>query len=332
MKITVTQFMRQPSKDGFSIETVFADVRGGLPREIEVQVYTCKYGARGIWGKLYEIFRVCFFKSQVNHITGDFHFLSFLLPKSRSCLTFHDTVSPDHSEGLKKWIISLLWYRIPLKRAGLVVAVSEFTKQRVMAYTGCASEAIRVIHNPVSPLFIPKPLILKTRPRILLVGTGRTKNTLRILEALSGIDCDISIIGNPNLAQKEMIKKFNLRCNIYTSLSRTEVLNQYELSDLVVFASIYEGFGLPIIEAQAVGRPVVTSNFGAMLEVAGKGACCVDPFEVSSIREGILRTLEDSHYRESLVQSGFENIKRFSPDVVAQKYAAVYQELARQSR
>jgi glycosyltransferase involved in cell wall biosynthesis len=84
---------------------------------------------------------------------------------------------------------------------------------------------------------------------------------------------------------------------------------------------------MPITEANAIGRPVVTSRIEPMVSVAGGAACLVDPYDPMSIRSGILRVIEDRHYREVLVRLGFENAKRFSAEAVAQSYMAVYREL-----
>jgi glycosyltransferase involved in cell wall biosynthesis len=93
---------------------------------------------------------------------------------------------------------------------------------------------------------------------------------------------------------------------------------------MVVFASLYEGFGLPILEAQAVGRPVITSNFGAMREAAGDGALFVDPYSVQEIRAAILRIKNEPALREELVRKGRENVERFRADAIALKYAEIY--------
>jgi glycosyltransferase involved in cell wall biosynthesis len=107
-------------------------------------------------------------------------------------------------------------------------------------------------------------------------------------------------------------------------LSHMEIVREYEKCDILAFASIYEGFGMPIIEAQRVGRTVLTSSCSSMPEVGGEGACFVDPLNVSSIRDGFQRIILDEEYRESLIAAGFENAKRFDPDVIARQYLRVY--------
>jgi glycosyltransferase involved in cell wall biosynthesis len=95
-----------------------------------------------------------------------------------------------------------------------------------------------------------------------------------------------------------------------------------------VFASLYEGFGLPILEAQAMGRPVITSNFGAMKEAAGEGALLVDPYSVDEIRAAILRIKNEPALREDLIAKGLRNAAKFSATAVANSYAQIYKQLA----
>jgi len=85
---------------------------------------------------------------------------------------------------------------------------------------------------------------------------------------------------------------------------------------------------MPILEAQAVGRPVITSNILSMPEVAGDAACLVDPFDVSAIREGILKIIQDGSYREELIRKGQMNIRRFDPEKIALQYLDLYKKVA----
>ena len=96
---------------------------------------------------------------------------------------------------------------------------------------------------------------------------------------------------------------------------------------MVVFVSTYEGFGLPILEGNAVGRPVITSNISSMPEVAGDAACLVNPFDEAEIRNGVLKVIKESSYRQELVAKGLINVKRFRPEEIAKQYAELYKDI-----
>jgi glycosyltransferase involved in cell wall biosynthesis len=91
-----------------------------------------------------------------------------------------------------------------------------------------------------------------------------------------------------------------------------------------MLCSTLEGFGMPIIEAQATGRVVLTSNCSSMPDVAGKGALLVDPFSIKSMREGLKKLISDSKLRDTLINEGFENVKRFEVETISAMYFEVY--------
>jgi glycosyltransferase involved in cell wall biosynthesis len=133
-------------------------------------------------------------------------------------------------------------------------------------------------------------------------------------------------------AQQTAVARHGIRVENHVALSRAELLEQYRRCDLLLFASTYEGFGLPIVEAQAVGRPVVAGEVWSMPEVAGGAACLVDPFDAGSIRAGVRRVISDATYRDRLIELGFVNARRFRAQAIAEQYAMLYREIRGEAR
>lgn len=325
----VTQFMRKPASAAYSMETVYADVRANLPDDIVARVQHCSFESRGIVNRLCDAWAARRHQGDVNHITGDVHYLAYFLKPARTVITMHDCIGLDRTKGLKHWLLWLFWYWLPGRRCRLIVTVSNAAKERLLAYLRCPADKIRVIHNPVGAEYRPSPKAFDDqRPKILFVGTMENKNLDRMAEALAGISCEAVILGQMSARQVAAFQLAGVSFTTRFNLPREGVVSCYQECDFLAFASAYEGFGLPIIEAQAVGRPVVTSNLHSMPEVAGGAACLVDPFDVASIREGFLKVIRDREYCDALVQRGFVNARRFSVRDVAARYAAIYREVA----
>jgi glycosyltransferase involved in cell wall biosynthesis len=325
MPPTVTFFHRKPGPGNFSLERVFADVREHLPSGIKAVVAYCPRESKGILNRVINIIWAWRNQGDINHITGDVHYLSYLLHKKRTVLTIADCVSLERSNGLKHWLLWFFWYWLPEKRCAKITVISEFTKSNLLGHLHCDPKKIEVVHCPAPKGFNPYPKPFNSDcPVILQVGTVWNKNLERVAEALKGIPCHLEIVGPLSAEQDNALSANGISFSNHVGVSDEELLSLYQSCDLVVFASTYEGFGLPILEAQTVGRPVVTSNRCSMPEVAGGAACLVDPESVASIREGILKILHDEAYREDLIHKGFENVKRFSPEHIAVQYAKLY--------
>ena len=328
-KIRVTFYHRRPRGANYSVERLFADVRRALPDNIEAKVAVSRFASKGLFRRIYNIIEAAFRQGDVNHITGDVHFLALLLRKKRTLLTVLDLVSVHRLQGWRRALLLFLWYWLPVRRVAVVSVISEFTQKDLLRQINVDPRRVRVVHCPVSAEFQPAAREFNAaNPVILQVGTGSNKNVDRVAQALQGVPCYLRIIGNLSEDQLTVLRQCGVEYSAVSNISDAQLVDEYRRCDMLVFASTYEGFGLPIVEAQATGRPVVTSNTCSMPEVAGDAACLVDPFDAASIHKGILKVVNDPTYREDMVRRGFENVDRFRADRIAAQYLEIYKELA----
>ena len=328
LKVTFYHRKARPHEN-FSIEAYFQDIRRYLPTEVSWKISECRYYSNGFLPRLYNMVEAAFRQEGINHITGDVHFLALLLRKSRTILTIHDCGFMQHPNPLARFLLGLFWLKLPVWRSRVVTAVSEATKNEIVQYTGCKPEKVSVIPTTIKNSYHSQPKSFNEQcPQILLIGTAPNKNLSRVLKALQSIPCRLSIVGKLSQEQEDLLKNTGLPYDAAYNISDTAMQQRYIDCDMLVFASTLEGFGMPILEAQWIERPVVTSNCSSMPEVAGKGACLVDPFDIDSIREGALRVIKDVDYRENLVAEGRKNRERYKAEEVAKQYYDLYCELS----
>lgn len=325
----VVFFHRKPKLNNFSVEGTFKVIREAMPLDVECKVAQSRFDSKGVFRRLYNIVEATFRQGDINHITGDVHFLTYLLPRNKTLLTILDCVVAYNANGFKRYLLRFFWYVIPEKRVKLISVISQATKDELLKFIPCDPDKVRVVPVCISPNFIRFDKVFNTaNPKILQVGTAQNKNLGRVTRALQGIPCLLEIIGRLSQEQITDLQNNNIEYTNSFNIHEDEIVKKYNECDFLVFVSTYEGFGMPILEANAVGRPVITSNILSMPEVAGDAACFVDPYSIPDIRTGIQRIINDEKYRDALVSNGFINVARFHPKEVACQYLQLYRELS----
>lgn len=321
----VIHIQRRPTPAQFSLEGYFERVRSSLSGKEEVELLVVPFRSKGILRRIANAVAVWWKQSDVNHVTGDIHYAAILLKPSKTVLTVLDCQVLSRLTGWRRTLVKLLWYSLPMRCVSRVTVISEETKRRLLEEVSFPPERIHVIPVSVSPVFRPSPKEFDRKcPRILQVGTKPNKNVPRLLEALQGLSCQLEIVGPLDDTIRDKLESLRIHYESFTGLTEAELYQRYIEADIVSFVSTYEGFGMPIVEAQHVERVCVTSNCSSMPEVAGDGACFVDPFDSSSIREGILRVINDDEFRHSLIIAGRKNRARFNPAEIATAFSDLY--------
>lgn len=322
-------YVERKFNEFFSIEKVFGQIARGVSKQkYETSFQQVNY-LSGLFGIIKNLATFKPKTADIYHVTGHVNYIVLLLPGNRTVLTVHDTGILLVRTGIRRYVLKKLLFDLPIRRAKFITAVSEKTKNDVVELTGCDSRKIRVIENPLDDrLFVTEKADFNTEcPQILQVGTASHKNLTNLIKAIEGLECKLVIIGKLDDATISLLTEHNIDYRNDAEIDDDALKEAYRVSDLVVFCSTFEGFGLPIIEAQAMKTPVVTSNIEPMSDVAGDGALLVNPHDHLEIRDAIRRMIGDKELREILVAKGTENVKRFATDVVAEKYAQLYREM-----
>ena len=326
--ILISHYQRKKIGKVFSLESIASFIRESCDHKFIFKKNVNYFFSIGILRRAVDSFYSIFRQGNVNHVMGDIHYIGIFLNSKKTILTIADCVSLERLKGIKKYIIWFFWYYIPIRRSAKVITISEYVKKEILSYVNCDPNKIEVIHVPLLlDIKKNKKKSIPFKPNILHVGSTENKNLFRHVMAIKKIPSRFIFVGEPSKAQLKFIKENCMDFKIESNLTEKALLDIYDSCDLLLFASTYEGFGMPIIEAQARGLPVITSKTTSMPEVAGTGACLVDPCCVDEINSAVKKILGDQNFREHLIREGYRNVSRFSKNKISEKYIRTYTEI-----
>ena len=281
------------------------------------------------------------------------HYNAPLVAPVPMVVTIHDLAHlalPSLFPGAARRVYAHAMFRAVTRRARRIIAVSRFTATELQHWLDIPAHRIRVIHNGVSPAFCPDPDPQRSKravaelglaePFVLAVGNVKPhKNLTGLLAAFQLLEGEpqLAIVGQ---AQQLLTGDEDFPRSLASSPARQRVhatgrllfptlLALYRRARLLVLPSLYEGFGLPVLEAMACGTPVVASDRASLPEVAGDAALLTDPTDPPRLAGVIQRLLDDDDLHAELSARGLARVKQFSWQRSAREHAAVYREIIR---
>ena len=285
-----------------------------------------------------------------------FHAPHYVLPpavRCRSIVTIHDCIHLMFPQYLPNRAASLyakasMWSAA--HRSHKILTVSEASKRDIIRFLNVPADKVVVVYNAIDERFGLTPsdeAIARVRERyqldhrfVLYVGNIKPhKNLVRLVEAFGQLrargfdDLTLLIIGDeisklPALRRAVHSHKLHKHVRFLGYLPDETLAILYRLADVFVFPSLYEGFGLPPLEAMACGAPVVTSNVSSLPEITGDAAILVDPYDAASIADGAARILSDPALRDELRVKGIARAREFSWERSVARTREIYQEVA----
>lgn len=271
-------------------------------------------------------------------------FVSPLIASCPSVITVHDLSFLLYPKGFRRWNRGYLrlFTRFSVTKARRVIAVSQSTRDDLLRFYGLSPEKVDVIHNGVDPRFRPlaDDQVAAFRERrglperfVLFVGTLEPrKNVVRLIEAYAQLPPSrppLMLVGGKGWLYDEVLSKveelaLTERVHFVGYVAAEELPWWYNAAEIFVYPSLYEGFGLPPLEAMACGTPVITSTASSLPEVVGQAGVLIDPADVESLAGALARVLGDTTLQAQMREAGVEQAACFSWPKTAHLTASSY--------
>jgi glycosyltransferase involved in cell wall biosynthesis len=256
----------------------------------------------------------------------------------KQIVTIHDLAFLRNPQWFSKRFYYYYKFLIPkiTQKALIIITVSNFIKREIMEILNVPESKIKVSYGAVPEGFSVMPTNVENKygDYILAVSSldprKNFKNLLLAFDKLALKNIKLVLVGSRNkIFSNQHLDRFSAKQNIiFTDYVPNEHLKYlYKNARLLVFPSLYEGFGLPPLEAMACGCPVVVSNVASLPEVCGDAAYYVDPYNIESIAQGMYEVLTDETLRQGLIQKGLERVKFFSWEKSAKEHIRIFEDI-----
>lgn len=315
----------------------------------QFEVVLPKQKWKGPWWRSYGVNKVLT-KKKIDLYHGLSHELPVGIRKTkvRSVVTIHDLIFkyyPKHYKYLDKEIYNRK-FKYACLHSDRVIAISESTKADIIRFYQVPEDKVRVVYQSCDPRFqlrfseerIQAIIQEHGLPKAFMLYVGsiiERKNLLGIVKAMRTLKREerlpLVVIGKGGEYKdkvNEYLKKHKLQKEvIYAKIENNVLPAIYQAAAVFIYPSVYEGFGLPILEAIWSGTPVITSNQSSLPEAAGPGSILVDPNDFEELGAQIAQVLADRNLRETMISEGLEHVQQFKGEVVSQKVMDTYLEL-----
>lgn len=242
---------------------------------------------------------------------------------SNQVITIHDIAVIEHPEWFRRFFS--MWYRFLwaklLTDVKHIITVSEYSKNKIVKRYNLSPDKVTVIHAALDIRFKNYDSNVEREKNVLFVGSlSPRKNVNRLLKAWEGIstkhkDYKLLIVGSKSrVSSNEELLKDISNVEFTGRITDDELIALYRKSSMFIFPSLYEGFGLPPLEAMSQGCPVITSNVTSLPEVCGNAALYVNPLDVNDIANKIDLLISDKNLQKKLSEKGLDRSKKFYPD------------------
>lgn len=326
-KINISFYCRKPDpKYHHSIENFYKNLIKNN-NQFNFKIKQLPFYSKGVINRLLNIFWSAFHQSEINHITGDINYIAFFLKKKKTILTILDLYSLKRLKGIQKFLYYLLWVWLPIQRSNKILTISNSIKNEILNKFNVSPKKVEVISCAVNNLFRKSNFKKNNNKSLtaLIVGTSENKNFHRSIFAIKNLNIRLNILGYLDKNQINLLRKYDIKYKNYLNIDQHKVVQIYLNSSFLLFPSLYEGFGIPIIEAQSIGIPVITSNIGPMREISKLNSFyLVNPSNTQDIRNKIINLKNKFKINKEIIIKSRINSDKYSILKIQNKYNKFY--------